>query len=175
MNSGQLNNPLARLKSNIRIQPRPNPHVCMCVCMCVREHVRCRFSPVQLFATWWTVVHQGPLSMGFSRQEYWSGFPSPPPGIFPIQGSNLCLLYCRWSLYPLNHLGSFQEYCIPQLKIPSAATKTRGSQINKYFLKRERERKKWVLRGNWDRGHRVSESPCRPLALKKIELICIGV
>ena len=38
------------------------------------------FSPVQLFATPWTVVHQAPLSMGFSRQEYWSGLLFPPPG-----------------------------------------------------------------------------------------------
>ena len=35
-----------------------------------------RFSPVRLFATPWTVIHQAPLSMGFSRQEYWSGLPS---------------------------------------------------------------------------------------------------
>ena len=39
-----------------------------------------RFSPVQLFVTLWTVAHQAPLSMGFSRQEYWSGLPFPPPG-----------------------------------------------------------------------------------------------
>ena len=38
------------------------------------------FSCVQLFATLWTVAHQAPLSMGFSRQEYWSGLPFPPPG-----------------------------------------------------------------------------------------------
>ena len=37
-------------------------------------------SHVQLFATPWTVAHQAPLSMGFSRQEYWSGLPSPSPG-----------------------------------------------------------------------------------------------
>ena len=37
-------------------------------------------SHVQLFATPWTVAHQGPLSIGFPRQEYWSGLPSPPPG-----------------------------------------------------------------------------------------------
>ena len=35
-------------------------------------------SPVQLFATPWTVAHQAPPSMGFSRQEYWSGLPFPP-------------------------------------------------------------------------------------------------
>ena len=36
-------------------------------------------SPVQLFATPWTVAHQSPLSMGFSRHEYWSGLPFPSP------------------------------------------------------------------------------------------------
>ena len=38
---------------------------------------------VQLFVTPWTVDHQAPLSMGFSRQESWSGFPCPPPGDLP--------------------------------------------------------------------------------------------
>ena len=37
-------------------------------------------SRVQLFATLWTVAYQVPLSMGFSRQEYWSGLPFPSPG-----------------------------------------------------------------------------------------------
>ena len=44
----------------------------------------------------WTVARQPPLSMGFSRQEYWSGLPCPPPGIFLTQGSNatlICLLH----------------------------------------------------------------------------------
>ena len=36
-------------------------------------------SRVQLFVTPWTVAHQAPLSMGFSRQEYWSGLPFPSP------------------------------------------------------------------------------------------------
>ena len=40
-------------------------------------------SRVQLFATPWTVVYQAPLSMGFSRQEYWSGLPFPSPGDLP--------------------------------------------------------------------------------------------
>ena len=38
------------------------------------------FSRVRLFVTSWTVAHQTPLSMGFSRQDYWSGLPCPPPG-----------------------------------------------------------------------------------------------
>ena len=44
------------------------------------------FSCVQLFVTPWTVAHQAPLSMGFSRQEYWSGLPCPSPGDLPDPG-----------------------------------------------------------------------------------------
>ena len=40
-------------------------------------------SRVRLFVTLWTVAHQTPLSMGFSRQEYWSGLPFPSPGDLP--------------------------------------------------------------------------------------------
>ena len=43
-------------------------------------------SCVRLFATAWTVAHQAPLSMGFSRQEYWSGLPFPSPGNLPNPG-----------------------------------------------------------------------------------------
>ena len=45
------------------------------------------FSRVQLFVTPWTVAHQAPLSMGFPRQEYWSGLPCPPPGDLPNLGT----------------------------------------------------------------------------------------
>ena len=44
------------------------------------------FSPVRLFATLWTVAHQAAVSMGFSRQEYWSGLPCPPAGDLPNLG-----------------------------------------------------------------------------------------
>ena len=43
-------------------------------------------SRVQLFATPWTAAHQAPLSMGFSRQEYWSGLPFPSPEDLPDPG-----------------------------------------------------------------------------------------
>ena len=43
-------------------------------------------SRVRLFATLWTVAHQAPPSMGFSRQEYWSGSPFPSPGDLPDAG-----------------------------------------------------------------------------------------
>ena len=45
-----------------------------------------RFSHVRLCATLWTVAFQAPLSVGFSRQEYWSGLPCPPPGDLPNPG-----------------------------------------------------------------------------------------
>ena len=50
-----------------------------------------------------TVAYQASLSMGFSRQEYWSGLPFPSQGIFPTQGSNLGLQHCRQMLYSLSH------------------------------------------------------------------------
>ena len=43
-------------------------------------------SCVQLFVTPWTIAHQAPLSMGFPRQEYWSGLPFPSPGDLPDSG-----------------------------------------------------------------------------------------
>ena len=65
---------------------------------CMLSH----FSHVCLFATLWTVACQAPLSMGVSRQEYWSGLPCLPPRNFPTQGSNLGflgLLHHRWIIY----------------------------------------------------------------------------
>ena len=50
--------------------------------MCVLSH----FSHARLFVTLCTIAHQAPLSMGFSRQEYWSGLPCPPPGDLPNPG-----------------------------------------------------------------------------------------
>ena len=65
----------------MRKVPRPCP-LQRSVCMCVLS----RFSCVQLFVTLWTVACQAPLSMGFSRQEYWSGLSCPPPRDLPDPG-----------------------------------------------------------------------------------------
>ena len=46
----------------------------------------CVLSQVRLFVTPWTIARQAPLSMEFSRQEYWSGLPFPPPGDLPNPG-----------------------------------------------------------------------------------------
>ena len=53
-----------------------HPRECMLSC----------FHHVQLFATPWIIAHQAPLFLGFSRQEYWSGLPCPPPGDLPDPG-----------------------------------------------------------------------------------------
>ena len=56
---------------------------------------------VRLFAMLWTIARQATLCMGFSRQEYWSGLPFPPPGDLPYPGSNLCLLQLlHWRRIP---------------------------------------------------------------------------
>ena len=80
-----------------------------CVCVCVRT--LSRFHRVRLFATLWTVAHQAPLSMGFSRQEHCSGLPCPAPVYLLTQGSNLCLLqllHWQGSSLPLSHWGGLR-------------------------------------------------------------------
>ena len=63
--------------------------LCVCLCVCVRV-----LSHVQLFATPWSAAHQAPPSMGFSRQEYWSGLPFPSPGDLPDPGIKLSVSNC---------------------------------------------------------------------------------
>ena len=72
--------------------------VCVCVCVCVLSH----FDDDQLFAAPWTIAHQGPLSMGFSRQECWTGLPYPPLGDLPDLGTEpTSHVSCsgKWALY----------------------------------------------------------------------------
>ena len=61
--------------------------MCVCVCVCVCVHVCTRaLSHVWLFAAPWTITLQAPLSMGFFRQEYYSGLPFPTPEDLPNPG-----------------------------------------------------------------------------------------
>ena len=62
----------------------------MHACVCVLSHLSC----VQLFAALWTVAHQPPLSMGFSRQEYWSGLPCPPNVFAAAKSLQSCPTLC---------------------------------------------------------------------------------
>ena len=54
--------------------------------MVFSHSVRSHLSSVRPFATPWAVARQAPLSVGFPRQEYWSGLPFPPPGDIPEPG-----------------------------------------------------------------------------------------
>ena len=93
--------PSALLKINLYNMKFTNLNVLCDVCLFAQS-----LSPVQLFATPWTVAGQAPLSMDFSKQEHWSRLPFPYLGIFLTQGLNLhlmCLLYYRQILYLLNH------------------------------------------------------------------------
>ena len=99
--------------------------MCVCVCVCVQfnaKHVgqsllgmffdvcmlSC-FSRVRLFATPWTVAHQAPLSMRFSRPKYWGGLPFSPPGDLPnpgIKPESPMAPALQVDSLPLSHQGS---------------------------------------------------------------------
>ena len=76
--------------------------ILLLVCQ-VRACMLNSFSHVQLFGTLWTVAHQAPLSLGFSRQEYWSGLPFPSPVDLPNPGIKLTSLLrlLRWQVESL--------------------------------------------------------------------------
>ena len=89
----------------------PIHHLLVCVCESL--------SNVWLGATPWTVAHQAPLSMGFPRQEYWSGLHFPLQRIFLTQGSNPGLLDCRWS---------------PALQVDSLPTELLGKPTHHFLI-----------------------------------------
>ena len=59
----------------------------------------------------WTVVCQASLSMGFHRQEYWSGLPFPSPGDLPDPGTESLSPVLQVNYLPLSHLGSPMKVC----------------------------------------------------------------
>ena len=82
-------------------------------CIINLKNVLCVLSHVQLCVTLWTVAHQAPLSMEFSRKESWSGLPLPPPGDLPDTGIELVSLRS-----PHWQAGSLPlAYFVPQLMI----------------------------------------------------------
>ena len=89
---------LGNIDTNIILKPSPGAHSHI-----LHERMLTFFSRVWLFATLWTVAHQAPLSMSFSRQEYWSRLPCPSPGDLPDPGIKPASLYIscigRWVLY----------------------------------------------------------------------------
>ena len=108
-----------------------------------------RFSRVQLFATPWTIALQAPLSMGFSRQEYCSGLPCPPPGDLPNPGIELASLpspalagmffitRATWEAHSSVSITPFFKKCCCDSKWPSTTGNVDqyfGKQVNKTTL-----------------------------------------
>ena len=100
---GGINSTVPLVTLNVSGLNAPNKSICAQL-----------LSQVQLFATLWTVAHWGPLSIGFFRQEYWSGLPFPSPGDLPHPG----------------------------IKSESPASPAR--QVDSLLLSHHGEKKKWV-------------------------------
>ena len=105
-------------------------HPCMLSC----------FSHVQLIATLWTEAHQAHLSLEFSRQEYWSVLPCPPPGDLPDPGIKPMSLTSpaligRQALYHLHHLGS--SFLNKQSSLSSEKHSKMPSRENQVTLKND--------------------------------------
>ena len=87
----------------------------LCVVVCVLSHV-------WFFGTPWTVACQSPLSIEFSRQEYWSGLPCPLPGDLPdpgVEPMSLASPALAGGFLPLCHLGSPQSQLLPWKPVSS--------------------------------------------------------
>ena len=79
----------------------------------------CVPSHVQLFVILWTVAHQASLSMGFLRQEYWSGLPCLPPGDLPDPGIEPAALMSPSLAGRLFTTSATWEYVTPQASKPA--------------------------------------------------------
>ena len=87
---------------------------------------------VWLFETPWTVAYQAPLSMGFSRQEYWSGLPFPSPGDLPnpgIETKSPALQANAFTIWVTREAAS--KSWNAATKDPRAAAKIQHNQVNK--------------------------------------------
>ena len=104
------------------------------------------FNRVQLCVTLWTTAYQAPLSMGFSRQEYWSGLPCPPPEDLPNPG-----------IEPKTHVflpalagGFFTTSSTWETPIPGQGTRDHLPQLspaqpNKQIIKINFKKEPWIL------------------------------
>ena len=149
-----------------------------------RLHACCmlsHFSHVRLFATLWTVAHQALLSMGFSRQEYWSGLLCPPPGDLPHPGiesaSIKSNLHWQASSLPLAPPGEAQtpndntytkpeDYVVDRLP-NSNLVRTDYQEIQYQHLCRRKQRSSKasgdLTTGDPERANRFTRECCRPI------------
>ena len=89
-------------------------HMCMSLHACMHAQL---LSHIQLFVTLRTVARQAPLSMGFSRREYWSGLPCPPPDL-PNPGIEPASLTSPLPLAPLSKPMEFTYSTIKEQIVP---------------------------------------------------------
>ena len=95
-------------------------------CMCAKS-----LSWIQLFAILWTIARQSPMSMGFPRQEYWSGLPCPPPGESSRPREDfLHLLESAGGVFTTDHLGNQQR---PQNRDPPGRVLEWGKESCAHF------------------------------------------
>ena len=107
--SNCLPKPLSPINIILEVRASTYQFVCACVLSC--------FSCIQLFATLWSVAHQAPLFMGFSRQEYGSGLPCTPPGDLPDPGMNLVSSISCIGSQGLYHCATWEGDTIPSIAI----------------------------------------------------------
>ena len=107
-----------------------------CVYIYIYIYIHESLSHVQLFATSWIAAHQVPLSIKFSRQEFWSRLPFPSSGDLPHQGLKLGLLHCRQILYHLSHQGSARAHvcvCVCVCVCVSECKRIESRDSKRYF------------------------------------------
>ena len=148
------------------------------------------FSRVRLFVTLWTIAHQAPLAIGFSRQEYWSGLPCPPLGDLPDPGIELWSPALRadaltseppgktygcdsWTVKKAEHrrIDAFKLWCWRRLlRVPWTATRSNQSILKEISPGCSLERLMLMLKLQYF-GHlmRRDDSFEKTLMLGKIE------
>ena len=88
----------------------------------------------QLFATQWTVAHQAPLSMGFFRQEYWSGLPCPPPEDLSNSGIKPRSPAFQADSLPSESLGKSKNTGVGSQSLLQGIFPTQGSHLHLLYL-----------------------------------------
>ena len=113
------------------------------------------------FATPWTVACQAPLSMGFPRQEYWSGLPFPPPGDLPSPGIEPASAALAGRFFTTEPPGKpFVKYLLKAFKINPTVTKIatiHSSHLSKQVPRLVKTSSLKLL--GYDEGNPDAESP----------------
>ena len=137
------------------------------------------FSPIQLFATLWTIASQVPLSRGFCRQECWSRVPCPPPGDLPhprIESTSLTspALACRCFTTSTSWEVLYAEFIIQNARLDESQTEIKIARRNINNLKYADDttlmaESKEELKRLLDEGVEESENASLKLNIQKLK------